>query len=259
MNGSAANQTNQPDGISFIPWAFFNSLIILFGSIGNVLVVLAYRNPRMKTVTNLFIANLAFADLNVVLINVPMNILKLKFSDSWPFGLVICKIVTSLMGITLAASVGSLIAIAADRHRAIVHPLKPRMRTRHAFYIIIAIWIAAILVATPMLYFTKVQKGSCYEEWPEIGSLRLDQVYTYFLFAALYVLPLGAISGLYFMIYLNLMHKAPLQKSKILFFMLKIPIYLIVLSLCYVLLGSIKYLLRAVLLDNNYVPTRVQL
>ncbi|XP_028515236.1 substance-K receptor isoform X2 [Exaiptasia diaphana] len=118
------------------------------------------------------------------------------------------------MGMTLSASVGSLIAIAADRHRAIVHPLKPRMRTRHAFYIIIAIWTGAILVATPMLYFAKIDKdGACIENLPMIGSVQLVRVYTYFIFVALYVLPLGAISGLYFMIYLNLMHKAPLQKS----------------------------------------------
>ncbi|KXJ13461.1 Substance-K receptor [Exaiptasia diaphana] len=102
----------------------------------------------------------------------------------------------------------------ADRHRAIVHPLKPRMRTRHAFYIIIAIWTGAILVATPMLYFAKIDKdGACIENLPMIGSVQLVRVYTYFIFVALYVLPLGAISGLYFMIYLNLMHKAPLQKS----------------------------------------------
>ncbi|EDO39743.1 predicted protein, partial [Nematostella vectensis] len=124
--------------------------IIVCGALGNILVIMAYRNPRMKSVTNLFIANLAFADLNVVLINVPFNVLKLKL-ENWPFGLVICKIVTSLLGITLSASVGSLIVIAVDRYRAIVHPLKPRMRTRHAVYILIGIWIAAILVATPML------------------------------------------------------------------------------------------------------------
>lgn len=208
------NVTLAPDiHMSFIPWVFFNTLIIVFGSIGNVLVILAYRNPRMKTVTNLFIANLAFADLNVVLINVPMNIIKPKL-EGWPFGVVICKIVSSLLGITLAASVGSLIAIAADRHRAIVHPLKPRMRTRHAFYIIIAIWISAVFVAIPMLVFSKVKDGSCMEQWPLVETVSLQKMYTYFIFVTMYILPLGAISGLYFMIYWNLMGKAPLQKSK---------------------------------------------
>jgi len=177
-----------------------------------VLVVLAYRNPRMKTVTNLFIANLAFADLNVVLINIPMNIIKFKL-DPWPFGLVICKIVTSLLGITLAASVGSLIAIALDRYSAIVNPLKPRMRTRHAFYIIIAIWISAIVLATPMLVFSNVKDGSCVEDWP-YATVRWQRVYTYFVLVTMYLLPLGTISGLYFMIYINLMRKEPLQKSK---------------------------------------------
>lgn len=215
MNVSGNSTQVQPDlQISFIPWAFFNSLIIVFGVVGNLLVILAYRNPRMKTVTNLFIANLAFADLNVALINVPFNIIKTKL-DYWPFGVAICKVVASLLGITLAASVGSLIAIAADRHRAIVHPLKPRMRTRHAFYIIIAIWIAAVFVAIPTLVFTVVnEEGACLEVWPQSESVHWEQVYTYFIFVALYILPLGAICGLYFMIYHNLMRKEPLQKSK---------------------------------------------
>jgi hypothetical protein len=212
---NSTNFTTNPDDlvIDFIPWAFFNILVIVCGAIGNILVVLAYRNSRMKTVTNLFIANLAFADLNVVLINIPMNIFKSKV-DTWPFGLAICKIVTSLLGITLAASVGSLIAIAVDRHRAIVHPLKPRMRTRHAFYILIAIWISAIVLATPMLVFTKItEDNACIEDWPS-DTVYWQWVYSVFIFVTMYLLPLGTMSGLYFMIYLNLMKKKPLQKSK---------------------------------------------
>lgn len=213
VNNSTGFVVPNPLTIEFLPWAFFNTIVIVCGALGNMLVVLAYRNPRMKTVTNLFIANLAFADLNVVLINVPMNILKMKL-DTWPFGVAICKIVTSLLAITLAASVGSLIAIAVDRHRAIVHPLKPRMRTRHAFYILIAIWISAIALATPLLVFSKVNsQNDCLEDWPS-GTVHWQQVYSLFIFITMYVLPLGTMSGLYFMIYLNLMEKKPLHKSK---------------------------------------------
>ncbi|XP_031562316.1 neuropeptide FF receptor 2-like [Actinia tenebrosa] len=210
-NSTGSLVPQNPFHFEFIPWAFFNILVIVCGALGNILVVLAYRNPRMKTVTNLFIANLAFADLNVVLINVPMNILKTGL-ETWPFGGAICKIVTSLLAITLAASVGSLIAIAVDRHRAIVHPLKPRMRTRHAFYIIIAIWISAIALATPLLVFSKVNSQGCLEDWPS-GTVNWQQVYSVLLFVTMYVLPLGTMSGLYLMIYLNLMEKKPLQKS----------------------------------------------
>ena len=52
------------------------SLIFLLGICGNVLVIsVVYRNPRMHNVTNYFIVNLAFADMSVCIVCLPITLL----------------------------------------------------------------------------------------------------------------------------------------------------------------------------------------
>lgn len=182
----------------------FYAIISIVGTIGNTLVILAYRNPRMRSVTNLFIANLAVADLTVCLINTPVAVIY-SVLKNWPFGLVLCRVINYIQGIMVCASVGTLMAIAADRYRAIVHPLLPRIRTRHAITIIVAIWIVASIIPFPLLLYQKlhVKSGSivCFEDWP---SVEAQKIYTVFAAVALYVIPLTVISVLYFLICHNL-------------------------------------------------------
>ncbi|KAL9984548.1 hypothetical protein ACROYT_G006854 [Oculina patagonica] len=179
----------------------FYGVICIVGTVGNALVILAYRNPRMRSVTNLFIANLGVADLTVTLINVPITV-TYSALDFWPFGAFLCKAFPYILGITVFSSVGTLIAIAADRYRAIVHPLLPRIRTRHAIMIIAAIWIVALIYPTPLLIYQKLTEDEmCSEEWP---SDQARKIYTVILFVALYLIPLIAISVLYFLICHNL-------------------------------------------------------
>ena len=180
----------------------FYAIISIVGTIGNTLVILAYRNPRMRSVTNLFIANLAVADLTVCLINTPVAVIYSTLKR-WPFGLFLCKLINYIQGITVFASVGTLMAIAADRYRAIVHPLLPRIRKRHAITIIVAIWIVASIFPFPLFFYQKLDDRSifCSEEWP---SVEAQKIYTVFVAVALYVIPLTVISLLYFLICHNL-------------------------------------------------------
>ena len=182
------------------PRVVFYGVIGIVGSIGNVLVILAYRNPRMRSVTNLFIANLGVADLTVTLINVPITV-TYSVLQYWPFGEFLCKAIPFLLGVSLFSSVGTLIAIAADRYRAIVHPLLPRIRTRHAIMIIAAIWIAAFIYPIPLIIYQHFTKGRCEEKWP---TEKAQRIFTVVVFVALYLIPLIAISVLYFLICHNL-------------------------------------------------------
>ena len=180
----------------------FYGVICIVGTVGNALVILAYRNPRMRSVTNLFIANLGVADLTVTLINVPFTV-SYSTLGYWPFGAFLCKAIPYILGITIFSSVGTLIAIAADRYRAIVHPLLPRIRTRHAIMIIAAIWLVAFIYPIPlMIYQTLTEEGrECKEKWPTKNA---QEIYTVIVFVALYLIPLIAISVLYFLICHNL-------------------------------------------------------
>lgn len=82
-NGSAilANATRHkeifytyPAAVSVMLFLVY-SIVFVVGIIGNCFVLaVVYRAPRMRTVTNFFIANLAFADILVIVVCLPINL-----------------------------------------------------------------------------------------------------------------------------------------------------------------------------------------
>lgn len=68
-------------------------IVFIVGLVGNFLVCLAvYRNHTMRTVTNLFIVNLAIADFLVIFLCLPPTVLW-DVSETWFLGNTLCKIV----------------------------------------------------------------------------------------------------------------------------------------------------------------------
>lgn len=115
-------------------------LIFLVCMVGNgVVCFIVVRSKNMRTVTNLFILNLAISDLLVGIFCMPTTLVDniitgenmsplaikqsafpvLLFSNSfltgWPFGSLVCKISGMVQGISVSASVFTLVAIAVDR------------------------------------------------------------------------------------------------------------------------------------------------
>lgn len=67
-------------------YIFAYVLVIIVGLIGNLLVIqVIFRVPRMRTVTNLFIANLAFADLLVITFCMPATLMSNLFVRKYLF------------------------------------------------------------------------------------------------------------------------------------------------------------------------------
>lgn len=194
------------------------TILFIFGSFGNTMVILAVRAPRMRTVTNVLIANLGLADLMVVLFNIP-SVVVYAHLWYWPFGEVLCKILPFLQGMTISASVGTLLAIAVDRFWHIVLYRKRKIALRHAYKIIIIIWVCSIIVPFPLLVYCKVLVISvdgreyvlCEEVWPDVLS---RQAYTMILFLALYLFPLLVISWLYFVIACSLKNQPVVSSSR---------------------------------------------
>lgn len=68
-------------------------LVFVVGLVGNFLVCLAvYRNHTMRTVTNMFIVNLAIADFLVVFLCLPPTVLW-DITETWFMGSTLCKII----------------------------------------------------------------------------------------------------------------------------------------------------------------------
>ena len=177
------------------------SVICLSGVVGNLLVILASRKPGMTTVSNILIANLAVADFTVSLVNIP-TVATYGYLVYWPFGAVLCKLIPFLQGLTLAASVGTLVAIAGERYWHIVLYTRRKLTVREAFKAVAVIWASSVVIPLPLSVFSKTIAWAhgdnevmiCTEEWPNVKS---RQAYTTLVFLLLYFSPLLLISGLY--------------------------------------------------------------
>ncbi|XP_026676018.1 neuropeptide SIFamide receptor-like [Diaphorina citri] len=89
--------------------------VFLIGLVGNSLVIaVVIRSPRMRNVTNYFIVNLAVADMLVITLCLPATLMA-NIYVPWIMGLYMCKIVPYVQGVSVAASVYSLVAVSVDR------------------------------------------------------------------------------------------------------------------------------------------------
>jgi hypocretin (orexin) receptor 2 len=92
---SLSNYTNTFTlSFGFYDWCLIFTSLTIFsvGLIGNLLViVVVIKNAQMRTITNLFIVNLAIGDFLVILICLPTTMIN-DITGNWWFGLTMCKI-----------------------------------------------------------------------------------------------------------------------------------------------------------------------
>lgn len=94
------------------------ALFIIFTIGGNLLVILAIlRDRRLRTPSTYLILSLAFTDLIVGLVTVPIRAFsEIKDYGTWPYGALSCDIRVVIDKICVYASLLHLVAIALDRY-----------------------------------------------------------------------------------------------------------------------------------------------
>lgn len=125
------------------------TVIFICGVLGNGLVmfvIMCMKRRALRKVTNIYLINLAVADLLVLLFCVPFTGLTYTL-ESWPFGKFVCKfyactsndiplitvtyhqgkMVDYLMMTSMASSIWTMAAMSIDRYCAVVGPncIKP--------------------------------------------------------------------------------------------------------------------------------------
>ncbi|KAG8253223.1 Neuropeptide FF receptor 2 [Homalodisca vitripennis] len=121
-------------------------------------------------------------------------------------GWLLCKTIPYLQGVSVNASINTLVAISVERCLAICYPLRWQMTSRACRTAVLIIWIFSLTITLPWAVFFKLQtlyEGSdfetCLESWPTPYSENV-----YFVVANLvmcYLLPLCLISVCYFLIW----------------------------------------------------------
>ncbi|XP_026718809.1 substance-P receptor [Athene cunicularia] len=115
FNESFANQFVQPPWQVAL-WAVAYALIVVVSVVGNVVVMwIILAHKRMRTVTNYFLVNLAFAEASMSAFNTVVNF-TYAIHNEWYYGLLYCKFHNFFPIAAVFASIYSMTAIALDRY-----------------------------------------------------------------------------------------------------------------------------------------------
>lgn len=185
---------------------------MLSSLIGNTLIVLAiYRNHSLRSITSVFIANLAMADFLLALLGMPFTMAS-SITYRWIFGNIWCEINGMLNSIFCIASMLSLAAVSIDRYVAIIKPLRyPLIMTpRIALGMVLYVWIHAITCAFLPVFgwasYTYITNESiCTADWGQ------NIPYTMFIFAFSFFAPLMVMGYCYY----HILRAARKQSQKI--------------------------------------------
>ncbi|XP_005383520.1 PREDICTED: C-C chemokine receptor type 9 [Chinchilla lanigera] len=144
----------------FLPPLYW--LVFIVGTVGNSLVVLVYWYcTRVKTMTDMFLLNLAIADL-LFLGTLPFW--AIAAADQWKFQTLACKVVNGLFWMNFYSCVLLLMCISVDRYIAIAQAMKAqiwrRKRLVYSKMVCCTIWVMAVALCTPEILFSQVKRES---------------------------------------------------------------------------------------------------
>ncbi|XP_069845177.1 substance-P receptor isoform X3 [Dipodomys merriami] len=199
-NTSEPNQFVQP-AWQIVLWAAAYTVIVVTSVVGNVVVMwIILAHKRMRTVTNYFLVNLAFAEASMAAFNTVVNF-TYAVHNEWYYGLFYCKFHNFFPIAAVFASIYSMTAVAFDRYMAIIHPLQPRLSATATKVVICVIWALALLLAFPQGYYSTTEtmpsRVVCMIEWPEHPDKIYEKVYHICVTVLIYFLPLLVIGYAY--------------------------------------------------------------
>ncbi|NXD91007.1 BKRB2 protein, partial [Chaetorhynchus papuensis] len=180
-NNSGVHQINQYECVSADVWKWLQDFqpaflwfTFILGSIENsfVLTVLYFHRSRC-TVAEIYLANMAFADL-MLICTLPFWAINISNNFHWPFGLFLCKAVNIMSYMNFYSSIYFLTLVSIDRYLALVKTMSVgRMRrTVCAKWNCFVIWTCALLMCSPTMvfrnlnYFEKYNVTACYLLYP---------------------------------------------------------------------------------------------
>ncbi|TSN67108.1 5-hydroxytryptamine receptor 1B [Bagarius yarrelli] len=186
--------------------------ITLATTLSNAFVIATIsRSRKMHTPANFLIASLAFTDLLVSVLVMPISALY-TVSHTWTLGQVVCDIWLSSDITCCTASILHLCVIALDRYWAITDAVEytRRRTTSRAAAMVATAWVIAISISLPPFFWRQVKAGevtSC-----EVNTDHL--FYTiYSTFGAFYI-PTLLLIALYGRIYVEARRRILRQSQK---------------------------------------------
>lgn len=154
------------------------SIVCALGLVGNALALylLHSRHRQKQSSINCFVMGLAITDLQFVL-TLPFWAVDTALDFRWPFGQVMCKIISFVTTMNMYASVYFLTAMSVARYYSISSALKMHSRrtaATRAKWTSLGIWTVSLLATLPhAIYSTSAQVSDeelCLVRFPDSGS-----------------------------------------------------------------------------------------
>ena len=157
--------------------------LMLFAVFGNILVVLVIaRNHGMQTRTNLFLCNLAVADVLCGVLDMPVTLTTL-IAGKWIFPDWLCQINGFTLPLLFVASIHTLMYISIHKYVSIAYPFSRLLTKRRIIGMICAAWLWAALSGYLTIHglnrvYYKNYTTQCGPEYPYNFPTYLHMVFT---------------------------------------------------------------------------------
>ena len=167
--------------------------------VGNTLLFIAFlRRKKLRTISNGYLLNLAFADLLVSVLNMPVTVVSI-IEQKWIFGQTACNFLGFTTMLSFVSSVMSLAMIAINRYYYVVRWKSYRsiFTPRNSVLFGATVWFISSAISMPPLfgwadYRYIPGKSYCFVFWPS------DVYYMYFMLTICFFGPLTVMSVSYF-------------------------------------------------------------
>ncbi|XP_072522407.1 probable G-protein coupled receptor 25 [Salminus brasiliensis] len=163
-NGSGVLDT------SYIYLPVFYFIMFFAGFSGNlfVLVVIGSRHKRSRRLVDIFVLNLALADL-VFVFTLPLWAVSAGQDHRWPFGSVMCKISSYIIAVNRFSNIFFLTCMSVDRYLAVVRLLDSHvLRSSKCVHLTCGVvWVVSLLFGAPSLVYRDLsneEDGSCIDD-----------------------------------------------------------------------------------------------
>lgn len=173
--------------------------IVLLGAGGNSLTIyVIIKSRRMRTVTNMYIANLAVADFILTVLAMPFQF-QAMLSQRWDLPPFLCDLCPAVVVLSVNLSVLTLTCISLDRYQAVLNPLTHKPTLSFTKLVIFSIWVISLALALPLLEFYEFEnvlmdgegKPFCHPKNRHLSTL---QAYNIILIVVDYIIPMIIIS-----------------------------------------------------------------
>uniref|UniRef100_A0A8C6SXI0 Urotensin-2 receptor n=1 Tax=Neogobius melanostomus TaxID=47308 RepID=A0A8C6SXI0_9GOBI len=195
-----------PGGGLWVTFLLGVTLVVMcaIGASGNIYTLFITRSAALRRTGSMYvyIANLALADL-LYLSTIPFVVCT-YFAQDWLFGEAGCRILLSLDLLTKHSSVFILVAMSAERYRAVATPFTAHRSTSRTRKMVAGlIWGISFVLTLPMMIMIRLREGKvnmaglvkriCYPTWTPDAF----KVYITVLFLTSVLLPGLVIVALY--------------------------------------------------------------